>query len=66
LWFREVAGTPAPSAGWNVLQIIEARFGPSPSELKSAVAALAGRVDVKRVLDRVLTARSLAELLTDG
>jgi hypothetical protein len=66
LWFKEVAGTPAPIDAWKILQIIEARFGPSPSELKSAVAALAGRVNVKRVLDRVLTARSLAELLTDG
>jgi hypothetical protein len=66
LWFREVAGTPASSAGQVILQIIEVRFGPPPPELESAVTALAGRADAERVLDRILTARSLTELLADG
>jgi hypothetical protein len=46
--------------------IIEARFGPQSSEVESAVTALVERTDQQQVLDRVLTATSLAELLADN
>jgi hypothetical protein len=47
----------------TVLQIIEARFGPTPPDLESAVADLTNHPDMGRVLVRVATANSLAELL---
>ena len=45
--------------------VIEERFGPPPSEMKPAVRALVERADRQQVLERVLTATSLAELLAD-
>ncbi len=37
-----------------------------PPEMESAVAELTGRADVERMLQRALTARSLAELFADS
>ena len=67
LWFGDPADSGSPSARSEILQAIrlciEARFGPPPPELESAVAALTERVDLKQVLERVAMAPSLAELL---
>ncbi len=66
LWFGQEAGVLAPETRTAVLEIIKERFGMLPPEMESAVAELTGRADVERMLQRALTARSLAELFADS
>ena len=64
MWFR-TGVSPEDLLREAVLMVIEERFGPPPSEMKPAVRALVERADRQQVLERVLTATSLAELLAD-
>ena len=64
LWFRTGA-SPEDLLRAFVLKVIEARFGPPSSEVKSAVMALVERADQQQVVERVLKATTLVELLAD-
>jgi hypothetical protein len=63
LWFRETASPEDLRAA--VLKMIKLRFGPQPSEVEAAVLALVERAGPQQVLERVPTARSVAELLAE-
>jgi hypothetical protein len=63
LWFGEATCPGVSTTGEAVRQIIIARFGLPPAELESAVAAFADRADADQMLQRVLTASRLTELL---
>ena len=45
--------------------LLEARFGPKSKEAEAAVKALVERANPEQLMERVITATSLAELLAD-
>jgi uncharacterized ferredoxin-like protein len=66
LWFTKSSSAELQKA---VKRILEARFGPQSKEVEAAVRALVERADrqekLEKVLERVATATSLADLLAD-
>lgn len=68
LWFSRpsnTAGEEARSAGLEaaLLKAVEARFGKAPPETRVAIMALTEQADLERAMNRVLSARTLAEVL---
>ena len=45
-----------------LLQLIERRFGPLPEERRRSVEAITSPIRLKRLADKILTARSLDEM----
>jgi hypothetical protein len=66
LWFPAGSGPVAVDLDAVVLELIEARFGPLSTELRSSVVARVQRADRKQVLKRAAVARRLEDLFVDG
>jgi hypothetical protein len=63
LWFGRAAVPEVKDPHVAILLIVQARFGPVPSEIREAALALRERIELKRVMHSALTAKTLAELL---
>lgn len=63
LWFAQPTVSQQSETHSAVLHLLEAKFGPVPDEMRSAILAFAFGPKLKRVMERALTARSLTEVL---
>jgi hypothetical protein len=62
LWFTKSSSAELQKV---VKLCLEARFGPQAKEVEAAVNALVEHANLEQLMKRVLSAKSLAELLAD-